>query len=96
MALDRLLTLVRLESSGPSYNPVTTEVEYGKVWGEYRSQSLEQRAVIAIADASQVIRVRWRSDIAVGNKATIEGVEYLIMGITEVHRRRWLDLSIQA
>ena len=54
------------------------------------------QAVLAIADATQVIRVRWRSDIAVGNKATIEGVEYQIMGINEVGRRRWLDLSIEA
>ena len=94
MGLDRLLSLVRIESSGPVFNPRTsTEVEYGRVWGEYRLQTLEERAGGVVADATQVIRVRWRSDIAVGNRVTIEGVEYQIMGINEVGRRRWLDLS---
>ena len=96
MGLDRLLSLVRIESSGPPYNPTSTEVEYGRVWGEYRLQTLEERAGGVVADATQVIRVRWRSDISVGNRVTIEGVEYQIMGINQVSRRRWMDLSIQA
>ena len=87
---------MRIESSGPVFNPRISEVEYGRVWGEYRLQTLEERAGGVVADATQVIRVRWRSDIAVGNRVTIEGVEYQIMGINEVGRRRWLDLSIEA
>lgn len=93
--LDREITLQHGEYMTDSYGgAVYTWTDIATVRAEIVEATTEEfiRAYGSSDEAIRVFRIRFRSDVTTGNRVLFEGTVHDIKAVTEIQRRRGLEL----
>lgn len=94
--LDRRLVLKRRQLATPNAHgeQVATYTDYATVWAEMLPGAGNEQfiAQTTYASTDARFRIRYRSDVSVTDRVECEGVEYDVIGIAEIGRRKGLEI----
>ncbi len=96
--LDRRITLMRETVSYNSLGePVEAYEDFSEVWARVRFDSVGEQFTDDAIRAKKFVGfvIRYRTDITEKDRIRFDGKQYRIVGVTELGRRKGLELSTE-